>query len=517
MGMMKNIKQHGMVILDFGSQYTQLIARRVREMGVYCELHPHDISESVIQALNPYGIILSGGPRSVIEECSPDIPQWVFQRNIPVLGICYGMQSMAKYWGGEVTAGIAPQYGSASITLLEECVLFQDLLEKTSPVWMSHADNVVKLPAGFKTIATSHQSAIAAMAHESQPYFGVQFHPEVTHTPFGQQLLERFVLGVCQAEQLWKTSAILDDLVVSIRKIVGKDKVLLGLSGGVDSSVVALLLHRAIGSQVHAVFVDTGLLRKNESEEVQAVFKKLHLPMVCVEASQRFLPALKGITCPEEKRKKIGQLFIQIFQEEAEKETGIGWLAQGTIYPDVIESASNSAADKIKSHHNVGGLPDSLPFPLLEPLRFLFKDEVKQLAKALCLPVEISQRHPFPGPGLAVRILGEVKPEFVNILRQADAIFIELLREHNLYEKISQAFAVFLPVKSVGVRGDGRCYEYVVSLRAVETTDFMTAHASALSMAFLTTVANRIMNEVPGISRVVYDISGKPPATIEWE
>ena len=517
MVMRKNIKQNGIVILDFGSQYTQLIARRVREMGVYCELHPHDIAESVIQTFNPCGIILSGGPRSVLEERSPAIPQWVFQRNVPVLGICYGMQSMAKYWGGEVVAGIAPQYGSASITLLEESILFDDFVEKTLPVWMSHSDNVVKLPLGFKTIATSHQAAIAAMAHESQPYFGVQFHPEVTHTPFGQQLLERFVVSVCQAERLWKTSAILDDLIDSIRKIVGQDKVLLGLSGGVDSSVVALMLHRAVGSQVHAVFVDTGLLRQNESEEVQAAFKRLNLPMVCVEASQLFSTALKGITCPEEKRKKIGQLFIQIFKAEAEKVSGIGWLAQGTIYPDVIESASNSASEKIKSHHNVAGLPDSLPFPLLEPLRLLFKDEVKQLAKALNLPAEITQRHPFPGPGLAVRILGEVKPEFVKILRQADAIFIELLRKNDLYEKISQAFAVFLPIRSVGVRGDGRCYEYVVSLRAVATTDFMTAHAYDLPMDFLTCVANRIMNEVPGVSRVVYDISGKPPATIEWE
>lgn len=514
-----NLQKNSIAIINYGSQYTQLIARRIREMGVYCELYAYDVTLAEIRQMNPCGIILSGGPCSVTEDNAPMIPDWVFQQGIPVLGICYGMQAMTHYWGGKVVSGIAPEYGLATLHLLEPCELFQDFdPNHNATVWMSHFDSIIELPPQFKKIALSNDQSIAAMRHEALDFFGVQFHPEVTHTPLGKNLLERFVLGVCAAKPAWKSEFILENLVQSIKKTVGADKVILGLSGGVDSSVLALLLHRAIGSQLHAVFVDTGLLRLNEAQEVKSIFEQLNLPLICVDASNEFLLGLKGVTCPEEKRRIIGRLFVEVFQRESEKISGIGWLAQGTIYPDVIESAGHgNAADKIKSHHNVAGLPESLPFPLLEPLRYLFKDEVKQLAEELNLPDVIAKRHPFPGPGLAVRILGEVKPEFIKILQAADAIFIDVLRQHQLYEKTSQAFAVFLPVKSVGVRGDGRCYEYVISLRAVETSDFMTAHACDFPMSILTMAANRIMNEVPGVSRVVYDLSGKPPATIEWE
>lgn len=525
---MDKIEQDPMLILDFGSQYTQLIARRIRELGVYCEIHPHCIDEQQFDALSPKGVILSGGPATVTDEETLKAPDWIFTKGIPILGICYGMQTMAHQLGGEVACASKKEFGYAQLNLCTSSALLQNIDDGISlegqaylDVWMSHGDHVSKLPQGFNAICATANTAIAGMSDESRHFYGLQFHPEVTHTRQGFRILSRFVLEICKASACWTTSNILKQLVANVKETVGQDKVLLGLSGGVDSSVVAALLHKAIGAQLICVFVDTGLLRLNEAEQVQAMFAKhMGVRVISVNAEEKFLNALAGKTCPEEKRKIIGHAFIEVFEQEAAKLQDVAWLAQGTIYPDVIESASaqhKGVSAVIKSHHNVGGLPLHLNFKLLEPLRTLFKDEVRKLGLELGLPSEMVFRHPFPGPGLGVRILGEIKKSYADILRKADAIFIEELKTAALYDKVSQAFAVFLPVKSVGVMGDGRRYDYVICLRAVETVDFMTAHWAHLPFDFLGHVSNRIINEVPGISRVVYDISGKPPATIEWE
>jgi GMP synthase (glutamine-hydrolysing) len=521
------------LILDFGAQYAQLIARRVREAGVYCELHPFDVSDQFIRDFGPRGIILSGGPNSVTEDETPRAPQVVFELGVPVLGICYGMQTMAAQLGGAVENGLVREFGYAQVRAHGHSRLFDGIQDRTNSeghglldVWMSHGDKVTALPPGFKVIASNETTPIAGMADDSRRFYGVQFHPEVTHTTQGKAIYERFVRDICAAKPDWNMPDHIEEAVAKIRAQVGKDEVILGLSGGVDSSVAAALIHRAIGEQLTCVFVDTGLLRLNEAAQVMETFADhMHMKVIRVDASDRFLEHLAGVTDPEAKRKVIGREFVHVFQGEAAKLPRAKWLAQGTIYPDVIESAgaSNRKAHNIKSHHNVGGLPDTLHLKLLEPLRDLFKDEVRTLGVALGLPRAMVYRHPFPGPGLGVRILGEVKREYADLLRRADAIFIEeLLASVNAdgqswYDRTSQAFAVFLPVKSVGVMGDGRTYEYVVALRAVQTQDFMTAHWAELPYALLSKVSNRIINEVRGINRVVYDISGKPPATIEWE
>ncbi len=522
------------LILDFGSQYSQLIARRVREANVYSELHPWDISEADIRAFNPAGIILSGGPNSVYVDETPKAPPLVFELGVPVLGICYGMQTMAAQLGGAVESGTVREFGYAEIRAQSHSSLLDGIQDKTNTqghglldVWMSHGDKVTVLPAGFSVIASNASTPIAAMADESRHFYAVQFHPEVTHTAQGKAILERFVQGICGCEKNWNMPDYIAEAVAKIREQVGTEEVILGLSGGVDSSVAAALLHRAIGNQLTCVFVDNGLLRLNEAAQVMETFaQNLGAKVIQVDASTEFLTFLTGVSDPEQKRKIIGREFVEVFQRESAKLHQAKWLAQGTIYPDVIESAGakNKKAHTIKSHHNVGGLPDSLHLKLLEPLRELFKDEVRELGVALGLPADMVYRHPFPGPGLGVRILGEVKKEYANLLRRADAIFIEELRNtrdlasgKTWYELTSQAFAVFLPVKSVGVMGDGRTYEWVVALRAVQTQDFMTAHWAELPYALLGKVSNRIINEVRGINRVVYDISGKPPATIEWE
>jgi GMP synthase (glutamine-hydrolysing) len=523
-----DIHAHRILILDFGAQYTQLIARRVRENGVYCEIHPWDMSDADVQAFGARGVILSGGPESVIDtKPAPRSPQAVFELGVPVLGICYGMQTMAQQLGGRVIAGSHREFGYAQVTIAAPCRLFDGLSDhrddQTRPlldVWMSHGDRVEQLPPGFVCVGFSGNAPLAAMADEARGFYGVQFHPEVTHTLQGTRLLERFVREICGCEARWEPGNIIADSIARVREQVGRDCVLLGLSGGVDSSVVGALLHRALGDQLTCVFVDHGLLRLGEGEQVMETFAKhMGVRVVRVNAEERFLEALKGETDPERKRKIIGRLFVEVFEEQAAKLRNIRWLAQGTIYPDVIESAGakTGKAHVIKSHHNVGGLPEKMNLKLLEPLRELFKDEVRRLGVELGLPREMVYRHPFPGPGLGVRILGEVTKQYADLLRRADAIYIEELRKHDLYDRTSQAFAVFLPVKSVAVMGDGRRYDYVIALRAVETIDFMTAHWSRLPYEFLDLVARRITNEVPGISRVVYDISGKPPATIEWE
>ena len=520
------VKENPILILDFGSQYTQLIARRLREMGVYCEIHPYHVNDTVFQQLLPCGIILSGGPASVALNRNTRAPDWVFDSGVPILGICYGMQTMAAQLGGEVQSSTTREFGYAELSLLQKPGLFADVevLKPTEPsldVWMSHGDKVTQVPPNFTVIATTANTPIAAMADEQKHWYGLQFHPEVTHTPQGNAILQRFAVTICGAQTHWTTEYIIDEMIQTVREQVGQDKVLLGLSGGVDSSVVAALLHRAIGEQLICVFVDTGLLRHNEMQQVKTMFADhMGIHIVWVDAAQEFYAALAHQDCPETKRKSIGKLFIDIFEREAKKVSSVAWLAQGTIYSDVIESALSQQAgisEVIKSHHNVGGLPETMHLKLVEPLRFLFKDEVRKLGLKLGLPAAMIQRHPFPGPGLGVRILGEVKQEYADILRQADAIFIDELRAANLYQRVSQAFAVFLPVKSVGVMGDGRQYGYVIALRAVETIDFMTAHWSELPWDFLGRVSNRIINEVHGVSRVTYDISGKPPATIEWE
>ncbi len=515
------------LILDFGSQVTQLIARRVREAHVYCEVHPNDVSAEFIKEFNPKGIILSGSHMSAYEESNDQASPAVFTAGVPVLGICYGMQTMAQQLGGKVEGGGKREFGYAEVRAHGHSRLLEGIEDFRTPegygmlkVWMSHGDKVTALPPGFKVMASTPSCPIAGMFNEERQFYAVQFHPEVTHTVKGRDMLNRFVLDICKCEPDWVMGDYVAEAIEAIRAQVGDEEVILGLSGGVDSSVCAALIHRAIGKQLTCVFVDNGLLRKNEREQVRETFEKnMGLKLIVVDAVDRFMGELAGITDPEQKRKTIGRVFVEIFQEEASKLTSAKWLAQGTIYPDVIESAGakTKKAKTIKSHHNVGGLPDTLHLKLLEPLRGLFKDEVRELGIALGLPPEMVYRHPFPGPGLGVRILGEVKREYADLLREADAIFIEELRAAGLYDKVSQAFVVFLPVKSVGVMGDGRTYDYVVSLRCVETSDFMTAHWSHLPYELLGKVSNRIINEVQGINRVVYDVSGKPPATIEWE
>ncbi len=549
---MQNIHDDKILILDFGAQYTQLIARRIREIGVYCEIWAWDHDPAEIPAFAPRAVILSGGPESVTEANSPRAPQVVFDLGVPVLGICYGMQTMAEQLGGKVESGHHREFGYAQVAADTACSLFRGLASDGGSVpvygegeswmgaqgpaaqtaattaasrvaldvWMSHGDRVVDLPAGFVATGATESLQYAAMADEARRYYGVQFHPEVTHTKQGAELLRRFVVDIAGCRTLWTSANIIEDAAARVRAQVGSDKVLLGLSGGVDSSVVAALLKRAIGDQLVCVFVDTGLLRWQEGDQVMATMAEhMGVNVIRVNAAERYFAALAGVEDPEAKRKIIGRLFVEIFEEESARLTDVKWLAQGTIYPDVIESAGSKTgkAHVIKSHHNVGGLPEHMKLGLVEPLRELFKDEVRRLGVELGLPREMVYRHPFPGPGLGVRILGEVKAEYVELLQRADDIFIRELRAHNLYDKTSQAFAVFLPVKSVGVVGDARAYEWVIALRAVETIDFMTAHWAHLPYDFLGAVSTRIINELRGVSRVVYDISGKPPATIEWE
>ena len=534
------------LILDFGSQVTQLIARRVREAGVFSEVHPYDVSDEFIRQSGAAGIILSGGPSSVTEGDTPRAPQAVFEIGVPVLGICYGMQTMAAQLGGKVENGKVREFGYAEVRARGHTALLNGISDFVTDeghgmlkVWMSHGDKVIDMPSGFKLMASTPSCPVAGMADEERKLYAVQFHPEVTHTVQGTAILDRFVHEICGCKADWNMPDYVTEAIAAIREQVGQDQVILGLSGGVDSSVAAALIHRAIGDQLTCVFVDHGLLRLDEGKMVMDMFgKNLGVKVIHVDATAQFMGKLAGVSDPESKRKIIGREFVEVFQVEAGKLSNAKWLAQGTIYPDVIESAGKGkkGAHTIKSHHNVGGLPETLNLKLLEPLRDLFKDEVRKLGVALGLPHDMVYRHPFPGPGLGVRILGEVKKEFADLLRRADAIFIEELRNtsiplpqelseqqtvghfhKNWYDATSQAFAVFLPVKSVGVMGDGRTYEYVVALRAVQTQDFMTAHWAHLPHELLGRVSNRIINEVRGINRVVYDISGKPPATIEWE
>ena len=525
--MADNIHQHRILILDFGSQYTQLIARRIREIGVYCEIHPYDMDDAALKSFQPKAIILSGGPETVTAETTPRASNLVFELACPVLGICYGMQTMATQLGGQVESSDKCEFGYASIKLEADSLLLKNIEDHVNDqgeplldVWMSHGDKVTQVPEGFNVIASTDSAPIAAIANEKRNFYGVQFHPEVTHTLQGGRILERFIIDIAACDTLWTSANIVTDAIKKVRKDVGADHVILGLSGGVDSSVVAALLHKAIGDQLTCVFVDNGLLRLDEGDQVMSMFAKhMGIKVIRVSAEDKFLQRLKGIEDPEQKRKIIGNTFIDIFDEEAGKIDSASWLAQGTIYPDVIESAGakSGKAHVIKSHHNVGGLPEDMKLKLVEPLRELFKDEVRKLGLELGLPYDMVYRHPFPGPGLGVRILGEVKKEYADLLRQADHIFIEELHKADLYHKTSQAFAVFLPVKSVGVVGDARRYEYVITLRAVETIDFMTARWAHLPYDFLELVSGRIINEISGVSRVAYDISSKPPATIEWE
>jgi GMP synthase (glutamine-hydrolysing) len=525
--MPQNIHAHRILILDFGSQYTQLIARRIRELGVYCELHPWDIPETEIRAFAPMGIVLSGSPESVLAEGSPRVAELVWKLGVPVLGICYGMQAMAAQLGGRVEGSDNREFGYAEIRAHGHSALLRNIEDRVNEeghglldVWMSHGDRVTAIPMGFKLIASTRDVPIAGMADEKRRFYGVQFHPEVTHTTQGARIYSRFVHEICGCGNAWTAGNIIQDAIDRVRAQVGQGKVLLGLSGGVDSSVVAALLHRAIGPQLTCVFVDHGLLRLHEGDQVMQVFEKnLGVKVIRVNAEERFLSALAGISDPEAKRKTIGRLFIEVFDEEAHKLQNVDFLAQGTIYPDVIESAGakTGKAHMIKSHHNVGGLPERMKLKLVEPLRELFKDEVRAIGLELGLPREMVYRHPFPGPGLGVRILGEVTKAAADILRQADHVFIEELRKAGWYDQVSQAFAVYLPVKSVGVTGDGRRYEPVIALRAVQTIDFMTAKSAELPWDLLATCARRIVNEISGVSRVSYDISSKPPATIEWE
>ncbi len=536
--MINNLHEQRILILDFGSQYSQLIARRLRELGVYCELHPYDMLEQAIIDFAPKGIILSGGPESVTENETARAPQIVFELNVPVLGICYGMQVMAMQLGGEVECSNRQEFGNATLyishnhtTLLEgvgEVVNDRGLDYLNLPngtkalsVWMSHGDHVTKLPQSFTCSAKTQSVPIAAMSDVKRHFYGLQFHPEVTHTKKGHLILERFVKNICGCEGLWTTTNIISEIVQDVRAKISKhEKVLLGLSGGVDSAVTAALLHKAIGDQLVCVFVDNGLLRYKEAEQVEKTFvEHFGMNVISINAADQFLSALKSAHDPEQKRKIIGKEFIEVFQKQAQQLSEINWLAQGTIYPDVIESAKaiSGKAHVIKSHHNVGGLPETLHLKLLEPLRDLFKDEVRKIGLELGLPYDMIYRHPFPGPGLAVRVLGEIKLEYIHILRQADHIFMQELQNEGLYHAVQQAFAVFMPVKSVAVKGDARFYEYVIALRAVETIDFMTANCAELPLSFLMRVANRICNEIREVSRVVYDITSKPPATIEWE
>ncbi len=525
--MHQDIHAERILILDFGSQYTQLIARRVREIGVYCEIHAFDLDSEAIKNFNPRAVILAGGPESVTQELTPRAPTVVCEVGAPVLGICSGMQTMAAQLGGEVQASDEREFGYARVAIEGQSQLLEGIADHMDDsgralldVWMSHGDKVTRLPEGFSLLASTESAPIAGMYDESRHFYGVQFHPEVTHTLQGLRILEHFIKTIAGCEGLWTPAHIIEDAIAKIRDQVGGDKVLLGLSGGVDSSVVAALLKRAIGDQLTCVFVDNGLLRKHEGDQVMDMFaKNMGVRVIRVDAEDEFLGRLKGVDDPEKKRKIIGNTFIEIFDREAETLKEVRWLAQGTIYPDVIESAAakTGKAHVIKSHHNVGGLPDDMTLTLVEPLRELFKDEVRKIGLELGLPYDMVYRHPFPGPGLGVRILGEVKKEYADILREADAIFIEELHAADYYHKTSQAFTVFMPVKSVGVVGDARQYEYVVAIRAVETIDFMTARWAHLPYELLERVSGRIINEVKGISRVAYDISSKPPATIEWE
>lgn len=525
---MSNIRLDKILILDFGSQYTQLIARRIREIGVYCELLPYDVDSNCIKKFNPKGIILSGGPDVITLNDSAKAPQIVFNLDVPVLGICYGMQTMAIQLGGQAISANKHEYGFTQIKCEDdECHLFTDFCDDTNDaghvlldVWMSHGIEVNTLPDGFKLIASTNNCAIAGFSNVQKKYYGLQFHPEVTHTKQGKHILERFVVGICDCKRKWIIDSIISDLVQNLKGQIGDNNILLGLSGGVDSSVVAVLLNKAIGDQLTCVFVDNGLLRLNEGDEIMQTFtKNIGLKVIRANAQKKFYDALSNEDEPEAKRKIIGRAFIEVFEETADKLDNIKFLAQGTIYPDVIESASSASGKSkvIKSHHNVGGLPANLSFELVEPLKELFKDEVREIGVKLGIPAHILYRHPFPGPGLGIRILGQIKQEYTDILRLADAILIQELYNHDLYDKIDQAFMVFLPIKSVGVTGDKRRYDFVVALRAVETIDFMTARWAHLPYDFLGVVSNRIINEIPRISRVVYDISGKPPATIEWE
>jgi GMP synthase (glutamine-hydrolysing) len=522
-----DIHRDKILILDFGGQYTQLIARRIRELGVYSEIHPWDISDDEVRAFAPKGVILGGGPESTLDKNAPRAPKAVYELGVPVLGICYGMQTMAMALGGKVEGTHSREFGYAEVRARGHSDLLKDIEDRVNAeghahldAWMSHGDRVTVLPEGFKVIGSTHDLPLAAMADDARRLYGVQFHPEVTHTRQGTRILSRFVHDFCGCGNSWTPGRIIDDAIARVREQVGTGKVLLGLSGGVDSSVVAALLHKAIGEQLTCVFVDHGLLRLDEGDQVMQVFARhLGVKVIRVNAAERFFRELKGVVDPEKKRKIIGRLFIEVFDEEAHKLQGIDFLAQGTIYPDVIESAGSKTkkAHVIKSHHNVGGLPEHMKLKLVEPLRELFKDEVRAIGVELGLPREMVYRHPFPGPGLGVRILEEVTPDAADKLRKADAIFIHELRKAGWYDQTSQAFAVFLPVNSVGVMGDGRRHEPVIALRAVQTIDFMTAQWAHLPYELLDVAARRIVNEVPGISRVVYDISGKPPATIEWE
>ncbi|MDG1782202.1 MAG: glutamine-hydrolyzing GMP synthase [Porticoccaceae bacterium] len=525
---MTDLHSQKILILDFGSQYTQLIARRIREIGVFSEIRAWDITEQEIREFDPQGIILSGGPESVTGgESAPRAPDCVFTMGLPILGICYGMQTMAGQLGGKVDTSDIREFGYAQVKLEGESSLLREIADHTGTdgeslldVWMSHGDKVVAMPKGFSLMASTSSCPIAGMVHEEKRFYGIQFHPEVTHTLQGEAIFKRFALEICGCEPLWTAAAIIEDQIARVKAQVGDSHVLLGLSGGVDSSVVAALLHKAIGDQLTCVFVDNGLLRKNEGEMVMEMFaKNMGVKVIRANAQEKFLNGLVGVSDPEAKRKVIGNTFIEIFDEESNKIDNVKFLAQGTIYPDVIESAASKTgkAHVIKSHHNVGGLPDDMALELVEPLRELFKDEVRKIGVELGLPYDMVYRHPFPGPGLGVRILGEVKKEYADILREADAIFIEELHNSGWYHKTSQAFAVFLPIKSVGVVGDARRYEWVIALRAVETIDFMTARWAHLPYELLEKVSNRIINEITEVSRVTYDVSSKPPATIEWE
>jgi len=525
---MTDLHSQKILILDFGSQYTQLIARRIREIGVFSEIRAWDITEQEIREFEPQGIILSGGPESVTGGASaPRAPDCVFTIGLPILGICYGMQTMAGQLGGKVDTSDIREFGYAQVKLEGESSLLREIADHTDnngesllDVWMSHGDKVVAMPEGFSLMASTPSCPIAGMVNEDKKFYGIQFHPEVTHTLQGEAIFKRFALEICGCEPLWTAAAIIEDQIARVKAQVGDSHVLLGLSGGVDSSVVAALLHKAIGDQLTCVFVDNGLLRKNEGEMVMEMFaKNMGVKVIRANAQEKFLNGLVGVSDPEAKRKVIGNTFIEIFDEESHKIDNVKFLAQGTIYPDVIESAASKTgkAHVIKSHHNVGGLPDDMALELVEPLRELFKDEVRKIGVELGLPYDMVYRHPFPGPGLGVRILGEVKKEYADILREADAIFIEELHSSGWYHKTSQAFAVFLPIKSVGVVGDARRYEWVIALRAVETVDFMTARWAHLPYELLEKVSNRIINEITEVSRVTYDVSSKPPATIEWE
>ena len=524
---MTDIHAQKILVLDFGSQYTQLIARRVREAGVYCEIRDYDISEAEARRFNPRGVIFSGGPESAGERAAPVPPDHLYALGVPILGICYGLQVMAERFGGKVEASPKSEFGFAQVIMESQCRLLRGIEDRIDldgraqlDVWMSHGDKVSRAPSGFAIAAATDSAPIAALADDERGFYGLQFHPEVTHTAQGQRIIERFVHEICGCESLWTAANIIDDAIAMVRDKVGGERVLLGLSGGVDSAVVAALLHRAIGDQLCCVFVDNGLLRLREGDQVMATFAaNMGIRVIRANAEEQFLEKLRGVAEPEAKRRIIGNTFVEVFEREAARLSGVRWLAQGTIYPDVIESAGarTGKARVIKSHHNVGGLPETMKLELLEPLRELFKDEVRKLGLELGLPYKMVYRHPFPGPGLGVRVIGEVRKEYCEVLRRADAIFIEELHRAGVYDQVSQAFAVFLPVKSVGVVGDARRYAWVIGLRAVETVDFMTARWARLDVELLEAVSNRIMNEIPDVSRVTYDISSKPPATIEWE